>query len=146
MGSSKQINKQRKKELIQRLAGKLHLIASRMAAELAQTQIVNIRSRMQRGLGLLDAPMPPYRPMTVEMRKRHGRQTDLRDLTFTGSMLRSIHATMLGPSRAKIAFSDAANIEKARKNQRIAQWFGFSQGDRDKLRELMKQILASLLR
>ena len=118
--------------------------------EAAQALVAMIQIRASRGIGLDDAGMPDYSPEYAKQKSAAGRDSSVRNLTDTGSMLRSIHLESIktGGQRSQIvlAFSKAEDARKATFNQRIAPWFGASPKDRQVMLELLKKRIPQLLR
>ena len=77
--------------------------------------------------------MENYAESTKDRREKKGRQTGLRDLSFTGSMLRSMNVSSIKrDSRgytATISFSRRQDAIKAFWNQKREKWFGVSRKD-----------------
>lgn len=118
------------------------MVAPRLA-EMAQVQIANMRRRAQRGLGVDDRKMKKYSPAYAKKKKKAGRRTNIRDLTWTGQMMRAIRATPVtqsgGTFSVSIKFSDQANAQKAQWNQNISPFFGISPNDAAIIREVWKK-------
>lgn len=104
------------------------------AASLAANLVVAIRKRAQEGRDIYDRPMPPYSPSYAAYRRSKGRQSERRDLTFTGRMLGDLHVLSVQPNakgyEIRIGFASGRGRELAAKHQRIARWFGLSPRDR----------------
>lgn len=111
----------------------------RIETELAQGQIVNMRQRLQSGIGVNDGPMPPYTPKYAKQKGRSGP----RDLLVTGSMLRAMIARRNGHA-VDIVFANAKEARKAFYNHQRYPWFGVSPKDRAKLASLLQRIAAQL--
>lgn len=106
--------------------------------------IALMRQRVQqRGQNLQDRAMAPYAPMTEAQRKRKGRQTALRDLTFTGRMMGDIHIMRMTQSRgawfATVGFATGYGRLLAMKHQSIDPWFGASPKDRAAAFKIMQR-------
>lgn len=134
------------KQIAAAIKNRIELAQARMIAELAQTQILSMRRRIARGIGVLDAPMPPYPKGYAAKKAASGRQSSVRDLMWSGRMLASMVVRVEGTHRARISFSDAKSVEKARKNQRRSPWFGVSPSDRARLIDQARVILKALLK
>jgi len=110
--------------------------------EAGQALIAQIHRRVSRGIGVNDAAMPRYSEATAKQRAKRGRETRVRNLMDSGSMLRSIHLESVSvegsTATVTIGFSNAQDRLKAEYNQRIAPWFGASPSD--------KKIIIALLR
>ena len=119
--------------------------AEALAIEVAQAQIVNIRMRVQRGVGLNDAPMPAYSQLYKMQRMQSGRKGNPRTLLWSGKMLRAMRALRVERTSSSvtviIGFSDPLSDRKADANQRRAPWFGISQRDAARIRALMEKDL-----
>lgn len=82
--------------------------------DIANTAILKIRRRVNRGLDAAGKPFAPYRPGTLKSRNKRGRQTAKVDLRITGEMVGSLTAT--SEDGAGVVFF--ANS----KSGRIAHW------------------------
>lgn len=123
--------------------GMLEAFSQELAVELAQAQIANMRLRTQKGIGLNDAPMPPYSEGYRERKQAAGRQSSKRDLLFTGRMMRDLQVIGLakqgGSWVATIGFTSEASRLKAEGNHRRAKWFGISANDNRRLLRLWQE-------
>ena len=104
-------------------------IASQTALRLAETQRANILLRVNRGIGADDTKMPSYSRGYERHKRNQGRQSGRRDLSFSGSMLRDMHAVQTDTAQAKVLFGSGAQKLKALYNQELYPWFGISPND-----------------
>lgn len=109
----------------QKVAAQLRGKTQRILTAVAQALILSIRRRVARGVGVDDAPMPPYATRYAEIKGRSGP----RDLLVTGRMLGSIVSRRTYDG-AEVYFSDPHSADKARGNQSTSRWFGVSPTDR----------------
>jgi hypothetical protein len=118
--------------------------------EAGQALIAQMHMRTSRGIGLNDAEMPAYSPDYAKQKKKAGRSAQPRNLTNSGSMLRSIHlvsTSVEGTSATiTIGFSNANDARKAAYNQAIAPWFGASPKDVEIVTRLFRDRVAKLLK
>lgn len=117
--------------------------------EAGQALIAQMHMRASRGIGLNDAEMPAYSPEYAKQKKQRGRSASPRNLTSSGSMLRSIHliSTSVEGTAATITigFSNANDGRKAAYNQAIAPWFGASPKDTELVSRLLQDRIAQTL-
>ena len=93
--------------------------------------------------------MPSYANSTAQQKRKRGRDATVRNLTDTGSMMRSIHieSVTVEGSHAEITtgFSNAEDAQKAVYNQRRAPWFGASPKDQEVVEEVLTTRIAEIL-
>lgn len=128
-------------------------LASRVVpalVEAGQALIAQMHLRASRGIGLNDAAMPQYSDSYAERKRKRGRDATTRNLTETGSMLRSIHIESVRTegttATLTIGFSNANDLRKAAYNQQIAPWFGASPRDQEIIGRLLETRMAELLK
>ena len=101
--------------------------------------MVSYKRRVQgRGQGT-KGRMPLYSKGYNRLRKKRGRQTSRRDLTFTGRMWQSL--TVIGkPARkqAQMFFSGAEENRKAFFNDEKTPFFGFNSTEKSFIRDKLK--------
>ena len=105
----------------------------------ATTQVGNLHARVQAGLGVDDAGMTDYSEAYARRRKRSGRATKPRTLTWTGRMMGAIHAD-IADDGAIISFSDANSLMKAGYTDAQTPWFGFSPHDLEIISEILRGV------
>lgn len=106
--------------------------------------VAAIQSRVSRGEGLDDSPMKEYTPQYKKIKEASGRRSDIRDLTWSGRMLTSLHFKRGQPFSGVVSFSDARSQQLAKINQEIEPWFGLSPADEEQIREFLDQKLKEL--
>ena len=128
-------------ELAQRLAPAL--------VEAGQALIAQMHMRVQRGIGLDDSAMPAYADSTAKQKRKRGRDVTTRNLTETGSMLRSMHLESVSvdgtAAEIVIGFSNAEDGRKAAFNQQRAPWFGASPKDQEIIGEVLTERISDIL-
>ena len=128
---------------------RLSFVTLEVGKAIGQAQIVNLRQRVAKGLGVYDQKMPPYSPGYRRKRAKTGRQVDNRDLTYSGRMLGSLTQELNASENGVtvvIRFADAPSQQKARWNQTIAPWFGVSPSDLRTLRAVQADALTRALK
>jgi len=112
-------------------------LAFRVVTEAATSQVANMQLRVSRGMGIKDSPMKPYSKAYAELRAENNKNTNKRDLVWTGQMMRSISmqqaeitttATGKG-AEATIAPGGAMNRNKVAWNNAISPFYGMSPQD-----------------
>ena len=96
---------------------RLSFVALEVGKAIGQAQIVNLRQRVAKGLGVYDQKMPPYSSGYRRKRAKTGRQVDNRDLTYSGRMLGSLTQELNANENGVtvvIRFADAPSQQKAR--------------------------------
>lgn len=135
-------------KMLGRLQRSIEDAARELVVEMAQFQILSIRKRLNRGVGVLDQKMPAYGAMTQAARRRRGRQTRVRDLQHTGSMVRSMHVARIqrqsGMWVAVIGFTGQVEAIKAIRNQERSPWFGISPKDSERLQTFAAKRLRAI--
>lgn len=89
-------------------------------------QLINasIQQRVQRsGVGTDGQKMSPYSKAYADFRTTKKRNTDIRDLTFTGKMWQSLTAKN-STEGVRLYFGSANNANKARGNEARTPFFG----------------------
>ena len=121
------------------------MLDKKLAHQIGADALVTMRMRVKKGLNVQDQQMPKYAPMTKAMRKRKGRQTAVRDLTFTGRMLGALHVEVrelgMGRWQILIRLADGRARLLGGKNQAVSPWFGFSRDDQRKIRVALEGLL-----
>ncbi len=111
--------------------------------EAAQALIAQIQRRASRGVGVDDSQMPSYSKTYAAIRQKRGRDPRVRNLTMSGSMLRSLHLVSVNQDRSQIVieigFANAQDYKKALWNQRVSPWFGASPADRKIIVKLLQE-------
>lgn len=88
-----------------------------------------IQDRVQnRGEGLNGSKLPRYSVKYGEYRKKKGRNTTYRDLTFTGKMFLGLTARMDGPNKVVLGFA-GAEVDKAMGNNEKTPFFGLGRAE-----------------
>lgn len=123
------------------IVGKLTQDTKKIVEQTASEAVLIMRQRIKQGKNSNDALMPSYSTGYKKTREKRGRQTQVRDLLFTGRLLGDIHVLSLRQTArgwtATIGFSTARGRLLAQKHQRDVRFFGFSPND-------LKAIRASL--
>ena len=83
-------------------------------------------ARTQSGKDVFGGKFKPYSDSWAEVRAAAGLQTANPDLTFTGAMLGSLRVKVYR-NMGQIFFGDRREARKASENQRLRQFFGWSQ-------------------
>lgn len=83
-------------------------------------------ARTQSGKDVNDGKFKPYSKSWAAVRTAAGLQTTNPDLTFTGAMLGSLKVKVYR-NMGQIFFGDRREARKASENQRLRQFFGWSQ-------------------
>jgi hypothetical protein len=94
----------------------------------AQYAIALIRTRVSRGIGSDDAPMPGLKK-GYAIRKTKAGKGNRRNLEFTGDMLNNISVRSVSATQARIDITSPKQRIKARANERRAPWWGLSPRD-----------------
>lgn len=127
----------------------LTAVVKQAVSATAINAVVIVRSRIEQGMGLDDKPMPGYSAGYKASKARKGRQTERRDMTFSGQMLGGIHATETtvqdGKVSSGLAITGARNREIATYQQRRTPFFGFSPSDEREIQVLFERELQRLL-
>ena len=110
--------------------------------EAGTSAIALMNLRTMRGEGIDDQQMKAY---SKGYAKRKAGPTDTRNLTVSGSMMRSLHLESVraegSTATVVIGFSNAEDKRKAEWNEKISPWFGASPADRQ---IIIKQLQARL--
>ena len=128
---------------------RLASIGETVGRQVGAAQIVNIRQRVAKGVGMHDQKMPVYSDAYKRSKQASGRNVDVRDLTYTGRMLGAMVSEIAESNpkqtRVVIKFTDKPSQSKARYNQRRSAWFGISPRDRIALRAIQRRALKTAL-
>ena len=136
-------------EFTEGLKEQVEQAASQLGAEMGQAAVTLIQKRAGEGVGLYDEPMPELSAVYRTAKENSGRR-GVRNLTYTGAMLRDIIADP--PERTatgilvRIRFATAQQRYKAAANQARSPWFGLSASDRKTLLLIGQSRLAAILR
>ena len=105
------------------------LLQADMSA-IGQAAVSAVRDRVKRyGLGSDDAFMPRYTPAYAKRRGQHGRQSEYRDLTMSGDMLKAIHVFGVTRHVVSIGITDPRNQVKAAAQQQRHPFLGIAASD-----------------
>lgn len=112
----------------------------------------SVEARVARGLGANDAPMPPLskkqHPIFIKDKETGTRRfvrmsadrgygalklrrlgTDLRNLNYSGKLMQSFRVVYADERKVVLDVSTKLERIKARVNERLAPWYGFSRND-----------------
>lgn len=119
-----------------------------VAQEQAEDALALINQRVQRGIGVNDIPMKPYSPAYKKKREESGRAVAVRNLTWTGEMLKSMYVKQvvanLQEVKVDIGFTNQDAAAKAAYNQQRTPWFGISPQDEATLRRIAEERLRAI--
>lgn len=105
------------------------------ATKMSKEQRKNISQRTLRGEGL-DGPMPALTNPYQRAKRKQGKRT-IRNLRLSGEMIGDMQANRSQKQGsawiATIDFKTGRSAQIAAYNQRRSPWFGFSDGDTDRL-------------
>lgn len=115
-------------------------IGKALLDEVAAAQVVILNQRLNEGMGLNDAAMPPLTPSYV---RRSNRRDSIRSLLNTGHMRRSIRVQAEDNTRT-IGFGDDFARDKALWNHTRYPWWGVSARDTQHLQKVIDAFLQRL--
>jgi len=119
------------------IMARVGMASRQLLFEVGNAQIIYMRRRLAKSIGVDDQPMPALTPAYA---KRKGSET--RDLLLTGRMLGSLRVDVdQRELTATIGFTDETSLQKARGNQARTPWFGFSPRDRAALNKLIQAFM-----
>jgi len=126
----------------ERMKSALTAVASDGAADMVR--------RVQAGKDIKDQSMGSYSsPSYIKKRQEKGKQTKVKDLSFTGRMLGSLHALPVVKEGdrlvANITITDARSKKIGLYNQKRIPWFGFSPNNMKQVQESLKEQIAIAL-
>ena len=128
--------------LEERMKRALTAVASDGAADMVR--------RVKAGKDLKDQTMGSYSEAYEEKRREKGKQTKVKDLSFTGRMLGSVHALPVVKEGdrlvAKVTLTDATSKKIGLYNQKRIPWFGFSPNNMKQVQESLKEQIAIALK
>ena len=126
----------------ERMKSALTAVASDGAADMVR--------RVQAGKDLKDQSMGSYSEAYELKRQEKGKQTKVKDLSFTGRMLGSLHALPVVKEGdrlvANITITDARSKKIGLYNQKRIPWFGFSPNNMKQVQESLKEQIAIALK
>jgi len=107
----------------------------------AQLLNSSIQTRVQeKGRGTDNRVMNAYSNKYAASKKKSGRQTAVRDLTYSGKMWQSLTTAGI-PGGAKMFFSGVENANKARGNELRAPFFGIGPKERSILKRELRKLI-----
>jgi hypothetical protein len=113
------------------------ILAMRIATEAATSQVANMQLRVSMGKGIKDSPMKKYSKAYAKKREAANKNTNKRDLVWTGQMMRSISMQEVQiqvfeegfGAVATIAPGGAFNRDKIAWNNVNSPFYGISPND-----------------
>ena len=108
--------------------------------DLAQDLNSKIQVRVQsKGVGADGSKMPSYLPAYAAFKSSKGRNTNIRDLTFSGKMWQSL-TTQRVSRGAKMFFGGSEDAIKAAANNKRTPFFSLTQSERDFVSKELKKL------
>lgn len=112
--------------------------------KLADRVRVSIRERVQeKGMGI-KKKLKKYSPAYARYKKKKGRKTSFRDLTFSGDMWLALD-TKTKKKQTTIFFKSEAEKEKAKGNQKRTAFFGLGEPEKKIIKKGMKELIEAAL-
>jgi len=115
----------------------------RQMYELGNVGVAAVKARLAAAHGPTDAPAKPLTKRYAIFKTRKGKG-NLRNLTFTGDLLRNFTVRTVSENRAKANVSTRQNQLKARINQKREPWMVFSPKDRATVVEAARKMLDAM--
>lgn len=108
-------------------------------------QLINssIKQRSKKGIGL-SGKMSAYTPKYKAWKAKKGRQTSVRDLTFSGKMWASLTERDLGQGSVRLFFGGAEEQKKAMGNNEKTPFFGMTATEDAIFTKFVQTILKSI--
>ena len=106
----------------------------------ASEGINTLLDRTKKGKGLYGR-FKGYNAKYAEYRREKGRQTNHVDLNFSGDMWAALKVTKNTSEKAVISFTQQAEAVKAQGNNKLRPWFGLTDKEQDRLRDVFKREL-----
>lgn len=112
--------------------------------KLGTVGLAAVKNRLAAGLGRSDAPAKPLTKRYAIYKAKRLRRRAVRDLSFTGSMLRNLSVRTVSEKAAKSSLTSRKDRIKGLANERREPWLVFSPRNRAAVVEAARRILREI--
>lgn len=114
-------------------------VQQREMFQLGQAGVGAVKRRVTAAIGPEDQKAKPLKPWYARFKSRKGK-SNVRDLTFTGGMLRNLLVRTVSERDVRAGLSSRKDRAKAAGNQRKEEWLVFSPRNKQEIADAAKRI------